>query len=119
MRETTSNFLRESAKCSYYRQKIEISNTKQLFRMIDGFFAARSPVLPTHDSLAQLVENFNDFFIQRIHGLRREWDRVSKATTCPFMTDMEASQVSLSESSHVSSTMIHHVIKALSTKSCP
>ena len=91
----------------------------QLFRMIDSFFTPRSPVLPTHDSLAQLVDNFNDFFIERIHGLRRELDRVSKGTTSSSITDREAPQVTLSEFSQVSSTMIHHVIKALSTKSCP
>ena len=113
------NSLLESTKCSYYRQKIENSNTKQLFRMIDSFFTPRLPVLPTHDSLAQLVDNFNDFFIERIHGLRRELDRVSKATTSSSITDREAPQVTLSEFSQVSSTMIHHVIKALSTKSCP
>ena len=87
--------------------------------MIDGFFTVRSPVIPTHDSLAQLVENFNDFFIQRIHGFRRELDRVPKVTTCSFMTDKEAHQINLSKFSQVSSTMINHVIKALSTQSCP
>ena len=87
--------------------------------MIDSFFTPRSPVLPTHDSLAQLVDNFNDFFIERIHGLRRELVRVSKATTSSSITDREAPQVTLSEFSQVTSTMIHHVIKALSTKSCP
>ena len=35
------------------------------------------------------------------------------------MIDKEARQVTLSELSQVSSTMTHHVIKALSTKSCP
>ena len=35
----TYNSLLESTKCSYYKQKIENSNTKQLFRMIDGFFS--------------------------------------------------------------------------------
>ena len=30
--------LLESTKCSYYKQKIGNSNTKQLFRMIDGCF---------------------------------------------------------------------------------
>ena len=34
------------------------------------------------------------------------------------MFDKEARQVTLSEFSQVSSTMTHHVIKALSTKSC-
>ena len=77
-------------------KKIENSNTKQLFRMIDGFFTVRSPVIPTHDSLAHLVENFNDFFIQRIHGFRRELDRVPKATTCSFMIDKEAPQIIIS-----------------------
>ena len=43
----TYNSLLESTKCSYYTQKIESSNTKQLFRMIDGFFTARSPVMIT------------------------------------------------------------------------
>ena len=115
----TYNSLLESTKCSYYRQKIENSNTKQLFRMIDGFFTVRSPVIPTHDSLAQLLENFNAFFIQRIHDFRRELDRVPKVATCSLMTDKEAHQINLSKFSQVSSTMINHVIKALSTKSCP
>ena len=88
--------------------------------MIESFFfTAKSPVLQTHNSLAQLVDNFNDFFIERIYVLRRELERVFKATTCSSITDKEAPQVTLSEFSQVSSTMIHHVIKALSTKSCP
>ena len=35
------NSLLESTKCSYYRQKLENSNTKQLFRMIDSFFHSK------------------------------------------------------------------------------
>ena len=35
------------------------------------------------------------------------------------MTDKEAPQVTLSEFIQVSSTLIHHIMKALSTKSCP
>ena len=37
----TYNSLLESTKFSYYTQKIESSNTKQPFRMIDGFFTAK------------------------------------------------------------------------------
>lgn len=59
------------------------------------------------------------FFIQIIHGFRRQMDMVSKTATCSFMTDTEASQVTLSQFSQVSSTIIHHVIQALSTKSFP
>jgi len=61
----TYNNLLEFSKCSYYKDKIENANTRQLFKIVDGFFTPRSPVLPTHDSSTQLVED-NDFFIQRI-----------------------------------------------------
>lgn len=38
---------------------------------------------------------------------------------CSFMTDKAAPQVTLSKFSQVSSTIIRHVVKALSTKPCP
>lgn len=50
------------------------------------------------------------------HVLDESWT-VSKPTTYSFMTDKEAPQVTLSEFSQVSSTIIQHVIKASSTKS--
>ena len=113
----TYNSLLESTKCSYYRQTIENANTGQLFKMVDGIFAPRSPVLPTHDSLAQLVENFNDFFIHRIHGFREELQRASN--TCHSTVDKEVPHELLSEFNPASYTLFHDVIKSLSTKSCP
>ena len=74
-------------------------------------------MLPTHDSLAQLVENFDDFFIHRIHGFREELQRASN--TCHSIADKEVSHELLSEFNPASCTLVHNVIKSPLTKSCP
>lgn len=78
----TYNNLLEFSKCSYYKDKIENASNRQLFKIVDGFFTPRSPVLPTHNSSTQLVKDFNDFFIQRIIGFRDELQRTLKTGTC-------------------------------------
>jgi len=110
--------LLEFSKCSYYKDKIENANTRQLFKIVDGFFTPRSPVLPTHNSSTQLVEDFNDFFIQRMIGFGDELQKTFKTGTC-YSIAGEAVCQELFSFSLTSCTSVHHVIKALSTKSCP
>jgi hypothetical protein len=66
------NSLLETSKCSFYKSKIEQKDRNQLFRLVDGFFTTNKPVLPTYNSLDQLAEDFNDFFINKIRDIRME-----------------------------------------------
>ena len=66
---TEYNSLIETTKAHFYKSKIEHTNRNQLFRLIDGFFMIKNTVLPTYDSLEQLTEDFNDFFINKINRL--------------------------------------------------
>jgi len=75
-------------------------------------------VLPTHNSSTQLVEDINDFFIQRIIGFRDELQKTFKTGTFHSIAG-EAVCQELFSFSLTSCTSVHHVIKALSTKSYP
>ena len=45
--------------------QIEQADRNQLFRLIDRLFTTPSTKLPIHESLDQLVQEFNDFFYQQ------------------------------------------------------
>ena len=69
---TEYNSLIETTKAYFYKSKIEHTNRNQLFGLIDGFFMIKNTVLLTYDSLEQLTEDFNDFFINKIRDIRKE-----------------------------------------------
>ena len=60
------NSLIETTKMHFYKSRIEQTDRNQLFRLIDGFFKIKNTGLPTYDSLKQLTEDFNNFFINKI-----------------------------------------------------
>ena len=55
----------ERQKSNFYRTIIENTDCNQLFGTINGMFKVKSITLPTHDSLHQLVEDFNNFLLKK------------------------------------------------------
>ena len=82
------NSLIETTKTHFYKSKIEHTNRNQLFRLIDGFFVIKNTALPTYDSLEQLTEDFNNFFINKIRDIRHFFATSSEtlATVDSFLT---------------------------------
>ena len=76
------------------------------------------PVLPTHNSSTQLIEDLNDFFIQIIIGFRDELQKTFKTGTYHSIAGEAVCQELFSFSS-TSCTSVHQAITALPTKSCP
>ena len=56
----------ERQKSNYYRKIIENTNRNQLCSTTCRMFKVKNITLPTYESLHQLVEDFNDFFIKRL-----------------------------------------------------
>ena len=87
------NSLIETTKAHFYKSKIEHTNWNQLFRLIDGFFMIKNTALPTYDSLEQLTEEFNNFFINKIRDIRKELSDSSDSTQ--LLHNMEKKKYSL------------------------
>ena len=66
-----------SAKCSYYSDKIaESSNTKQLFSITDKLMARNNLTpLPTKHHLNELPELFSNFFCNKVQTIRDHLDK--------------------------------------------
>ncbi|XP_022778991.1 uncharacterized protein LOC111320602 [Stylophora pistillata] len=74
------NSLIETTKMHFYKSRIEQTDRNQLFRLIDGFFKIKNTALPTYDSLKQLTEDFNNFFINKIRDIHKELSDLSNNT---------------------------------------
>jgi len=63
--------LLETSKTSYYKTKIDQIDSKRLFKTIDTMFYHQQPKLPAKEPTDVLVEQFNDFFTNKITKLRQ------------------------------------------------
>ena len=58
----------------YYHDKLFSTNSKQQFRTSNTLLNNTAKLLPAHDSLSELTDRFADFFVDRIHKIRRNLD---------------------------------------------
>jgi exonuclease III len=68
------------AKSSHYKTKVEHcgSDQKALFRVIDEILHTKDKhLLPQHTDLSELLDNFSDFFHQKITKIRKKLDAES------------------------------------------
>ena len=110
------NSLIETTKAHFYKSKIEHSNRNQLFRRIDGFFMIKNTVLPSYDSLGQLTEDFNNFFINKIGDIRKELSDSSDSTQLLYNMEKINIHCELSEFIPPSNENIKDVITSFSIK---
>ena len=115
---TEYNSLIETTKAHFYKSKIEHTNRNQLFRLIDGFFMIKNTVLPPYDSLEQLTEDFNDFFINKIRDIRKELSDSSDNTQLYHNTEKRNIHCELSEFIPPSNKNVKDIITSFSSKSC-
>ena len=112
------NSLIETTKTHFFKSKIEHTSRNQLFRLIDGLFMIKNTVLPTYDSLEQLTEDFNNFFINKIRDTRKEPS--DSSDNIQLLHNMEKRNIhcELSEFIPPSNKNIKDVITSFSNKTC-
>ena len=115
---TTYRSTKKITKTHFYKSKIEHTNRNQLFRLIDGFFMLKNTVLPTYDSLEQLTEDFNNFFINKIRDIRKELSDFSDNTQLLHNMEKRNINCELSEFIPPSNKNIKDVITSFSNKTC-
>ena len=62
---------------AYYHDKLFSADSKQQFRTLNTLLNNTTKLLPAHDSLSELTDRFADFFVYKIHKIRRNLDQVS------------------------------------------
>ncbi len=117
------NSLLESSKTSYYKNKIDQIDSKSLFKTIDAMFYHRQTTLPSKESREVLVEQFNDFFTQKISTIRDLLHKsCDKQTTCTVNTQSSQARSDVQDLNefHLPDDLsVQSTIKSLSSKSCP
>ena len=75
-----------TAKTTYYKEKISGASNDQLFKMINGLFRMKAiPPLPSHESLPALADTFSGFYHFTIVKLRKKLEQ-SEFSTMDFST---------------------------------
>lgn len=115
---TEYNSLIETTKAHFYKSKIEHTNQNQLFRLIDGFFMIKNTLLPTCDSLEQLTEDFNNFFINKIRDIRKELSDSSDNTQLLHNMEKRNIHCELSDFIPPSNKNIQDIMTSFSNKTC-
>ena len=62
------------AKREYFHDKLFSADSKQQFRTLNTLLNNTAKLLPSFDSLSDLADKFADFFVDKIHKIRRNLD---------------------------------------------
>jgi len=110
----------DKAKTTYYSTKIQESDSNELFHMIDGLFKVKSvSPLPSHDSLVERAEIFNEYFNEKIKKLRDSLSNSVDPTSVLAVSLMSTPCSSVfSEFAPVSKNFITDLVDKAPAKSC-
>ena len=121
----------KDAKTSHYRNEINQCSGDQgrLFKIISHLQNVKNkPTLPDYDSLQQLCNTFNEFFITKIFDIRSKLDNIPLANTTDPVTTTDLldpdlsincfAGVTLTKFSPVSSDELIRMIKDTSNATC-
>ena len=116
-KRTEYNRMSNEALASYHRTRIETSDQKKLFGIIDDIIGEKkssASVLPNHDNSQHLAQSFSDFFQGKISKLRDKFPssmslEITTASSLPYCFP-EFKQVTDSE--------LSEIIQSMNSKSC-
>ena len=109
------NRLINDIRTSYYRSRIENSDQRKLFSVIDdmtGDKSALAKTLPSHDDPLDLADRFSRFFSDKVAAFREKLD---KSSVQPIFTDLGHSFTNFTS---VSESDISKLILSMNSKSC-
>ena len=108
----------QQTKVDYYKQKIERSDTKQLFKLVNDLSNVKTaPILPEHDCIETLANTFNDHFISKVENLREQFLHPKRCNMeTPLYLDTPKS--TLREFTVMTSDDIQRTIMSSPSKSC-
>ena len=92
---------------------IENTDRNQQFGTIDRMFKVKNITLSTHESLHQLVEDFNDVFINKVNGSCAD---LPTPTTSTYTTEERQLSCSLHEFQTPLNTSVNDIVMLLSSK---
>lgn len=114
------NKLLTSVKTDFYNTKISSVDQSQLFKLVSQFFHSNKNIpLPKHETLESLVDDFNNFFINKIENLRHEIDTPAVVTSSIDAIIKDTCSCSLTAFQRVSPKIVNQIIMASPTKPCP
>ena len=103
----------ERQKSNYYRKIIENTDRNQLCSTTYRMFKVKNITLPTYESLHQLVEDFNNFFINNINDIRAG---LPTLTTSTDTTEERQLSCSFHEFRTTLDTSVNDIVMSLSSK---
>ena len=108
------------SKTKYYTTKISGSDQRQLFKMVSQMFLSKKAApLPKHSSLELLVEEFNNFFTEKVQAIRSGLDADSSNLNTTGIQEASAGcSSSFNEFLPVTSTTVRKTVMKSPTKSC-
>ena len=107
----------DSAKRNYFSDRIENSDCKNMFRIVQSLSEPKSKrILPDHDNPETLAEDFARSFHTKIANIRTNLDATNAPPVSVNIQTLEP--VATFELTHVSKDCVREVIMNLSTKTC-
>jgi len=110
------NSLLERTKTTYYKNKIQEANQKELFRLVDSLFKANKNILPRHESQDTLANEFNNFFINKIRCIMKDIEELNPIGPDDESNNLQTSQ--LSEFHLRDDNTIKDLIVSMSSETC-
>ena len=114
----------ENAKKVYLKDKLKDADSKSMFRTVNGLLNNGTKVLPSHDSLPDLCDNFATFFKDKVEKIQKglEQQRNSSTSSVDDMSDLDLYQsnvsCSLSEFDQLSLDDVTKLINGFAAKHC-
>ena len=107
-------------KKEYHQSKIQDCNQNQLFRVVDRLSDHKpKQVLPTHSTKEELVQQFAEYFDNKVRTFQENWDSMqSNSSTCTEHRE-DPCESTFTEFSGVTEEDVFEIIKGSYIKSCP
>jgi hypothetical protein len=111
----------DMAKSSYFEEKIaQCNDSKDLFRVVDTLLHRKGkPQLPPHENVQNLVEEFSDYFHNKIATIRQTLDAENDEPYDLPLDEIQQCEAILSEFNPVTEDELLKIIRKMQTKSCP
>lgn len=113
------NTMIENAKKVYLQGKLKDADSKSMFRTVNSLLNNNNKILPSHDSLPTLCDNFATFFKEKVdkiqEGLEQQRNSVNELSVNVYQSHVSCT---LSEFDQVSVDDVMKIINGFAAKHC-
>ncbi|XP_072021288.1 uncharacterized protein [Amphiura filiformis] len=107
------NKLIVQSKQQFFTEKFLSSNTKDMFKTLNGLLNTSSRVLPNADSNTDLANDFLSFFVEKVETIRS-----NNTTTTESVVNHKVCENNMSGFESLSTSSVSEIICQMSNKSC-